>query len=35
MLAVNAKTAHAAAAWTLIQYLTSPAVETARGDRGR
>jgi multiple sugar transport system substrate-binding protein len=30
MLAVNAKTAHAAAAWTLIQYLTSPAVETAR-----
>jgi multiple sugar transport system substrate-binding protein len=30
MLAVNAKTAHAAAAWKLIQYLTSPAVETAR-----
>ncbi|HEV2451475.1 MAG TPA: extracellular solute-binding protein [Streptosporangiaceae bacterium] len=30
MLAVNAKTAHGAAAWKLIQYLTSPAVETAR-----
>ncbi len=30
MLAINAKTAHAAAAWALIQYLTSPAVETAR-----
>ena len=30
MLAVNAKTAHAAAAWKLIQYLTSPSVETAR-----
>jgi multiple sugar transport system substrate-binding protein len=30
MLAINAKTAHAAAAWKLIQYLTSPAVETAR-----
>ncbi|HUN33928.1 MAG TPA: extracellular solute-binding protein [Trebonia sp.] len=30
MLAINAKTAHAAAAWKLIQYLTSPQVETAR-----
>jgi multiple sugar transport system substrate-binding protein len=30
MLAINAKTAHAAAAWQLIQYLTSPSVETAR-----
>jgi multiple sugar transport system substrate-binding protein len=30
MLAVNGKTAHAAAAWKLIQYLTSPSVETAR-----
>jgi multiple sugar transport system substrate-binding protein len=30
MLAINAKTAHAAAAYKLIQYLTSPAVETAR-----
>ncbi|HLH82664.1 MAG TPA: extracellular solute-binding protein [Trebonia sp.] len=30
MLAINAKTAHAAAAWKLIQYLTSPSVETAR-----
>jgi trehalose/maltose transport system substrate-binding protein len=30
MLAINAKTSHAAAAWKLIQYLTSPQVETAR-----
>ena len=30
MLAVNAKTAHSAAAWKLIQYLTSPSVETTR-----
>jgi multiple sugar transport system substrate-binding protein len=30
MLAINAKTANAAAAWKLIQYLTSPSVETAR-----
>src|SRR5262249_27563141 len=30
MLGVNAKTAHAAAAYKLIQYLTSPSVETAR-----
>jgi multiple sugar transport system substrate-binding protein len=30
MLAINAKTAHAAAAWQLIQYLTSAPVETAR-----
>jgi multiple sugar transport system substrate-binding protein len=30
MLAINAKTAHAAAAYKLIQYLTSPTVETAR-----
>jgi multiple sugar transport system substrate-binding protein len=30
MLAVNGKTAHAAAAYKLIQYLTSPSVETAR-----
>ncbi|HET9897591.1 MAG TPA: extracellular solute-binding protein [Streptosporangiaceae bacterium] len=30
MLAINAKTAHSAAAWKLIQYLTSPSVETAR-----
>ena len=34
MLAINAKTAHAAAAYKLIQYLTSPPVETARADRG-
>lgn len=32
MLAINAKTAHAAAAWKLIQYLTSSAVETARAE---
>jgi multiple sugar transport system substrate-binding protein len=30
MLAINAKTAHAAAAYKLIQYLTSASVETAR-----
>jgi ABC-type glycerol-3-phosphate transport system substrate-binding protein len=30
MLAVNAKSAHSAAAWKLIQYLTSPQVEEAR-----
>jgi len=30
MLAINAKTAHSAAAYQLIQYLTSPSVETAR-----
>jgi multiple sugar transport system substrate-binding protein len=30
MLAINAKTAHSAAAYQLIKYLTSPAVETAR-----
>jgi multiple sugar transport system substrate-binding protein len=30
MLAINAKTAHSAAAWKLIQYLTSPSVEVAR-----
>jgi multiple sugar transport system substrate-binding protein len=30
MLGINAKTAHAAAAYQLIQYLTSPGVETAR-----
>ena len=30
MLAINAKTAHAAAAYKLIQYLTSAPVETAR-----
>jgi len=30
MLAINAKTSHAAAAWKLIQYLTSPQVEDAR-----
>jgi len=32
MLAINAKSAHAAAAWKLIQYLTSPKVETARAE---
>ncbi len=32
MLAINAKTTHAAAAWKLIQYLTSPSVETARAE---
>jgi multiple sugar transport system substrate-binding protein len=30
MLAINAKTAHSAASWKLIQYLTSPSVEVAR-----
>jgi multiple sugar transport system substrate-binding protein len=30
MLAINAKTSHAAAAWKLIQYLASAQVETAR-----
>lgn len=30
MLAINAKTAHSAAAWKLIQYLTSSSVEVAR-----
>ena len=30
MLAINAKTAHAAAAWKLIEYLTSAPVEIAR-----
>ncbi|HEY1823460.1 MAG TPA: extracellular solute-binding protein [Trebonia sp.] len=30
MLAINAKTAHAAAAYQFIQYMTSPSVETAR-----
>jgi multiple sugar transport system substrate-binding protein len=32
MLAINAKTGHAAAAWKLIQYLTSPSVEIARAE---
>jgi multiple sugar transport system substrate-binding protein len=32
MLAINAKTAHAAAAWKLIQYLTSAPVEVARAE---
>jgi multiple sugar transport system substrate-binding protein len=32
MLAINAKSAHAAAAYKLIQYLTSPAVEIARAE---
>jgi len=32
MLAINAKTAHSAAAYKLIQYLTSAAVETARAE---
>ncbi len=32
MLAINSKTAHDAAAWKLIEYLTSPAVETARAE---
>ncbi len=30
MLAINAKTAHSAAAWKLIEYLTSSSVEVAR-----
>jgi multiple sugar transport system substrate-binding protein len=32
MLAINAKTGHAAAAWKLIEYLTSAPVETARAE---
>jgi multiple sugar transport system substrate-binding protein len=32
MLAINAKTAHSAAAWKLIQYLTSAQVEVARAE---
>lgn len=32
MLAINAKTTHAAAAWKLIEYLTSPSVEIARAE---
>ncbi|HEY2575065.1 MAG TPA: extracellular solute-binding protein [Streptosporangiaceae bacterium] len=32
MLAINAKTAHSAAAWKLIQYLTSAPVETTRAE---
>lgn len=32
MLAINAKTTQSAAAWKLIQYLTSPAVEIARAE---
>jgi multiple sugar transport system substrate-binding protein len=32
MLAINAKTAHAAASWKLIQYLTSAPVETTRAE---
>jgi multiple sugar transport system substrate-binding protein len=32
MLAINAKTAHSAAAWKLIQYLTSSQVEVARAE---
>jgi multiple sugar transport system substrate-binding protein len=32
MLAINAKSAHMAAAWKLIQYLTSPSVEIARAE---
>jgi multiple sugar transport system substrate-binding protein len=32
MLAINAKTAHAAAAWKLIEYLTSAPVEIARAE---
>jgi multiple sugar transport system substrate-binding protein len=32
MLAINAHTSHAAAAWKLIQYLTSAPVETARAE---
>src|ERR1700743_371173 len=34
MLAINAKTAHSAAAYKLIQYPTSPSVETARAIAG-
>jgi ABC-type glycerol-3-phosphate transport system substrate-binding protein len=32
MLAINAKTSNSAAAWKLIQYLTSPSVEVARAE---
>jgi multiple sugar transport system substrate-binding protein len=32
MLAINAKSGHSAAAWKLIQYLTSPSVEIARAE---
>ncbi len=32
MLAINAKSSHAAAAWKLIQYLTSSPVEIARAE---
>jgi multiple sugar transport system substrate-binding protein len=32
MLAINAKTAHSAAAWKFIEYLTSAPVETARAE---
>ncbi|HWD25186.1 MAG TPA: extracellular solute-binding protein, partial [Acidimicrobiales bacterium] len=32
MLAINAKSAHAQAAWKLIQYLTSSSVEVARAE---
>ncbi|HZE04103.1 MAG TPA: extracellular solute-binding protein [Solirubrobacteraceae bacterium] len=32
MLAINAKSSHAAADWKLIQYLTSPSVEIARAE---
>lgn len=32
MLAINAKSSHAAAAWKLIQYLTSPSVQIARAE---
>jgi multiple sugar transport system substrate-binding protein len=32
MLAINAHTQHSAAAWKLIQYLTSPSVEIARAE---
>jgi multiple sugar transport system substrate-binding protein len=32
MLAINAKTSHANAAWKLIQYLTTPDVEIARAE---
>jgi multiple sugar transport system substrate-binding protein len=32
MLAINAKTTNSAAAWKLIQYLTSPSVEVARAE---
>jgi multiple sugar transport system substrate-binding protein len=32
MLAINAKSGHSAAAWKLIEYLTSPSVEIARAE---